>query len=173
MSRPARLAATAVVLLAAGGFGGYRLHSDHASTPTAAPSPTASPSPTTTPSPTASPTPTATPDCFDTARTQADLNACAARDRDAAEATLNAVLAAARAATSGTERTTLDRSQREWEAYRTTFCGFHTAGGGSVGPMNAASCRAALAHDRARDVCDWLAPNVAEERPPVCRTVPA
>lgn len=167
MSRPARLAATAVVLLAAGAFGGYRLHSDHASTLSAP-----SASPTATPSPTASPTSTAPPDCFDTAQTQADLNACAARDRDAAEATLNAVLAAARAATSGTERATLDRSQREWETYRATFCGFHTAGG-SIGPMNAASCRATLAHDRARDVCDWLAPNATEDQPPVCRTVPA
>ncbi len=121
------------------------------------------------PSPTPSPTDTA---CFDTAQTQVRLNECAAAEAHDAEATLDAVLADARAQSTGANRAVLDRAQRQWAAYRGTFCDSFAPDDGSLAPMNFAGCRASLALDRARDVCFRLSPNSDEDAPPSCRRVP-
>lgn len=170
----ARATIALVVVAAASAYGGYLVGdgspaSSARSAPSATPSP--SPAPTATPSETPSPEPTAT-GCFATADTQGQLNECAAADARDAERDLAAVLADARRLTTGDARTVFDKAQREWETYRDTFCDSYLVDGGSIGPMNAAGCRARLALVRARDVCDLLSPN-GPDAPASCAAVKA
>ncbi|HEX8003372.1 MAG TPA: lysozyme inhibitor LprI family protein [Mycobacteriales bacterium] len=165
----APLAAAAAALLfgvAAGAIGGYA--AGHDPEPVAAPSPSASPVPSATPSPTPTPTPSASAGPCQDAQTQLDLNACAARERQQAEALLDRAYRAVLARSEGAARDALERSQRDWRRAADTLCGAQ-AGQGSIGPMNAAFCLADAARDRAADVCVWFSPNADADLPPECR----
>jgi uncharacterized protein YecT (DUF1311 family) len=144
-----RTLAAALLVAATACSSGYR-----AAAPSPSPSPTAS----------ASPSPTS---CLDTAQTQLDLNTCATAQSASAERALAEVLATVRNASEPARRADLDRGQRAWIAYRDTFCPTYGAGG-SIDAMNVATCRANLAFERARAICDWYAPQAPEDAPAVC-----
>ena len=88
-------------------------------------------------------------DCAN-ATTQGAMNACAARDRAAADTELDAAFEALQDRVSDEGRDALDEAQRAWIAYRDAQCAFESAGtaGGSVHPMIVATCRAELTRAR-------------------------
>jgi uncharacterized protein YecT (DUF1311 family) len=106
-------------------------------------------------------------DCAN-AMTQADMNACAARDFEQADAELNRIwpglIAGARAADREIDRTydhrpgyeqMLREAQRAWLAFRDAQCTYEAADearGGSMEPMVFSGCAAQLTRARIRQL---------------------
>lgn len=76
------------------------------------------------------------PDCRDP-RTQVEMNLCAVRDYDAADAEMNRVYARLRAALDAEARPPLVELQRAWLRFRNLQCAFEASGyeGGSMQPF--------------------------------------
>lgn len=100
------------------------------------------------------------PDCAN-AMTQTDMNLCAARAADAADATLNTLYQKIRARLKGDDPTIalLTATQRAWIAFRDAECDFASSSvaGGSVHPMIRAGCIETLTLARSEDFRQYLA----------------
>ena len=55
----------------------------------------------------------------------------------------------------GDEKAKLLAAERAWMAFRDADCTFWGASGGTIAPMNEASCRARLSEDRAKELDGW------------------
>jgi uncharacterized protein YecT (DUF1311 family) len=84
---------------------------------------------------------------------------CAQGEYQREAATLDAALSQVRAREPASRQAALDKSQRRGEIFVATFCSAHGMDGGSIAGVNVATCRAALARQRAVDVCNWFMPN--------------
>lgn len=119
----------------------------------------------------ASPAPSAVESCAGT--TTREIEACAGAENLRESTNLDAVLSQVRARESPSKQAALDESQRQWAAYVATFCSAHTSDGGSLDPVDEASCKAELTHQRAVDVCNWFMPNAdldaVADPPEACR----
>jgi uncharacterized protein YecT (DUF1311 family) len=96
-------------------------------------------------------------DCDD-ARTQAEMNLCAARQHRAADAEMNRAYSRLRAAVDAEERAALLAAQRAWLRFRDAHCAYEAAGvrGGSMEPMVHSGCLAAVTRERTRQLKDAL-----------------
>ena len=95
--------------------------------------------------------------CMTKARTQADLNACAAAEARAADARLSRSYRAVACHLAPGEKTRLRTAQRAWIRYREAECAFWSGGDRAVAPMNRALCQAELSNKRADDLHGWPA----------------
>ena len=96
-------------------------------------------------------------DCRDP-RTQVEMNLCAVRDFDAADAEMNRVYTRLRAALDAEERPRLVEVQRAWLRFRDLQCAFESADfeGGSMRPFLHSSCMAGLTTERTRQLAAML-----------------
>ena len=116
-------------------------------------------------------TPGAYPACLQTATAQSELNACAGAAAKMADDRLNTSYQAVLKYLDPDDKALLVAAQRAWVAFRDSDCAFWGARG-SVGPMNAAFCRASLSDERAAELESWppnaprdaLAPSDAPRR---------
>jgi uncharacterized protein YecT (DUF1311 family) len=92
-------------------------------------------------------------DCDD-ARTQLEMNLCAADQYRAADAEMNRAYARLRAAVDAEERAALLAAQRAWLRFRDAHCAFEAAGvrGGSMEPMVHSGCMAQTTRERTRQL---------------------
>lgn len=92
-------------------------------------------------------------DCDD-ARTQMDMNLCAARQHEAADAEMNRAYSQLRAAVDAEERAALLAAQRAWLRFRDAHCAYEAAGvrGGSMEPMVHSGCMATVTRERTRQL---------------------
>jgi uncharacterized protein YecT (DUF1311 family) len=92
-------------------------------------------------------------DCDD-ARTQLEMNFCAADQYRAADAEMNRAYAQLRAAVDAEERAALLAAQRAWLRFRDAHCAYEAAGvrGGSMEPMVRSGCLAAVTRERTRQL---------------------
>jgi uncharacterized protein YecT (DUF1311 family) len=97
------------------------------------------------------------PDC-DNARTQVEMNLCAALGYEAADAEMNRAYAQLRAAVDEEERAALLAAQRAWLRFRDAHCAFEAAGfrGGSMQPMIHSGCMAHVTRERTKHLKDAL-----------------
>lgn len=88
------------------------------------------------------------------ARTQFELNQCAARARDRADAELNKVYRQIMQGTDGTERVKLRAAQLAWIKFRDAQCDYESVGnkGGTIYPMVFSFCLAEVTADRIRQL---------------------
>jgi uncharacterized protein YecT (DUF1311 family) len=89
---------------------------------------------------------------------QAELNQCAARARDKADAELNKVYRELMKGAGTTERTKLREAQLAWLKFRDTQCDYESVGnkGGSIYPMVVGFCLARVTNDRAKQLQEIL-----------------
>ena len=92
------------------------------------------------------------------AATQPDLNRCAARARDRADAELNKVYRQLMNNTSGTERGKLRAAQLAWLKFRDAQCDYESVGnkGGSIYPMVFSFCLAGVTKARVEQLQEIL-----------------
>ncbi|HZH29565.1 MAG TPA: lysozyme inhibitor LprI family protein [Pyrinomonadaceae bacterium] len=92
------------------------------------------------------------------ANTQPELNQCAARARDKADAELNEVYRELLKNTSGAERARLRAAQLAWIKFRDAQCDYESVGnkGGSIYPMVYSFCLAKLTNTRVRQLQEIL-----------------
>lgn len=100
---------------------------------------------------------TKAPDCDD-ARTQVEMNLCAVRGYEAADAEMNRAYARLRAAVDEVERAALLAAQRAWLRFRDAHCAFEASGfrGGSMEPMVHSGCMAVTTRERTKQLEDAL-----------------
>lgn len=86
--------------------------------------------------------------------TQFELNQCAARARDRADAELNKVYGQLMKAAGTTERVKLRAAQLAWIKFRDTHCDYESVGnkGGSIYPMVVSFCLAKVTDDRVKQL---------------------
>lgn len=92
--------------------------------------------------------------CWDTARTQRELNACAAHEELEARAELDASYSGVVCHLNTTERHRLEMSQSAWKKFRDQDCEFW-GGEGSISEMNELTCKATLDAQRAKELDGW------------------
>jgi uncharacterized protein YecT (DUF1311 family) len=92
------------------------------------------------------------------ARNQHELNQCAARARDKADAELNKVYRELIKDTGTTERAKLRAAQLAWIKFRDAHCDYETIGnkGGSIYPMVSSFCLARVTNDRVKQLREIL-----------------
>jgi len=92
-------------------------------------------------------------ECGD-ARTQMEMNLCAAEQLRAADAEMNRAYARLRAAVDAEERAALLAAQRAWLRFRDAHCAYEAAGvrGGSMEPMVRSGCLAETTRERTRQL---------------------
>lgn len=94
------------------------------------------------------------------ALTQMDMNACAGRNFDAADARLNGLWkqVTARLAGNADAKAEAVAAQRAWIAFRDAECTFAASGveGGSIYPTIWAECRRSLTEERSRTLSGYL-----------------
>ncbi|MCA1564475.1 MAG: lysozyme inhibitor LprI family protein [Acidobacteria bacterium] len=92
------------------------------------------------------------------ARTQSELNGCAARARDRADAELNKVYRELMKETGTAERAQLRAAQLAWIEFRDAQCDYESIGnkGGSIYPMVYSFCLAKVTAARARHLQEIL-----------------
>ena len=92
------------------------------------------------------------------ARNQFELNGCAARARDKADAELNKVYRELMKDTGTTERAKLKSAQLAWIKFRDAHCDYKTIGnkGGSIYPMVYSFCLAGVTNARVKELQDIL-----------------
>jgi uncharacterized protein YecT (DUF1311 family) len=97
------------------------------------------------------------PDCDD-ARTQLEMNLCALRQYEAADAEMNRAYSRLRAAVDAEERAALLAAQRAWLRFRDAHCAYEAAGvrGGSMAPMVHSGCMAETTRERTRQLKNAL-----------------
>jgi uncharacterized protein YecT (DUF1311 family) len=90
--------------------------------------------------------------------TQAELNQCAARARDRADAELNKVYRELLKDTGTTERAKLRAAQLAWIKFRDTQCDYESVGnkGGSIYPMVMSFCLARVTDARVKELQEIL-----------------
>jgi uncharacterized protein YecT (DUF1311 family) len=88
------------------------------------------------------------------ARTQFELNRCAARARDSADAELNKVYQQIMREAGGTERVKLRAAQHAWLKFRDAHCDYKSVGnkGGSIYPMVVSFCLAEVTTERVKQL---------------------
>jgi uncharacterized protein YecT (DUF1311 family) len=93
--------------------------------------------------------------------TQFELNQCAARARDKADAELNQVYRELMKDTSGAERAKLRDAQLAWLKFRDAHCDYESIGnkGGSIYPMVASFCLAKVTRGRVEQLREIIAEN--------------
>jgi uncharacterized protein YecT (DUF1311 family) len=89
---------------------------------------------------------------------QSELNQCAARARDKADAELNKVYRELIKDTGTTERAKLRAAQLAWIKFRDTQCDYESVGnkGGSIYPMVYSFCLARVTSDRVKQLQEIL-----------------
>ena len=89
---------------------------------------------------------------------QAELNRCAARARDKADAELNKVYRELIKDTDATERAKLRAAQLAWIKFRDAQCDYESVGntGGSIYPMVMGFCLARVTKDRVKQLQEIL-----------------
>jgi len=104
--------------------------------------------------------------CADTAATQMAMTHCAAQEWRQSITRLDSLLVELRASVDSARQVGLDSAQVLWGAYVTAACRWEAAAfsGGSVYPMQLASCRASLTRERIQE----LAPSLCEAQSPDC-----
>ena len=90
--------------------------------------------------------------------TQFELNRCAARARDKADAELNKVYRELMKDAESTERAKLRAAQLAWIKFRDTHCDYESVGntGGSIYPMVYSFCLAKVTNARVKQLQDIL-----------------
>ncbi|HZG52354.1 MAG TPA: lysozyme inhibitor LprI family protein [Pyrinomonadaceae bacterium] len=90
--------------------------------------------------------------------TQSELNGCAARARERADAELNRVYRQLMREAGGTERAKLRAAQLAWVKFRDAQCDYESVGnkGGSIYPMVYGFCQAKVTATRARQLREIL-----------------
>lgn len=96
-------------------------------------------------------------DCTDP-QTQTDLNICAGKRYEAADAALNAIYGTVRDRLDEAGREQLLTTQRAWIAYRDAECTFRSRGveGGSIYPLIYGDCLTELTEQRTADFENML-----------------
>ena len=98
--------------------------------------------------------------CYDDAKDQAGLNACADAAFKKSDKKLNELYKQieARLKDDADTKKLLIQAQRDWIKFRDAECGFQTAGadGGSMMPMLVAQCMDGLAQSRVKDFEGYL-----------------
>jgi uncharacterized protein YecT (DUF1311 family) len=97
--------------------------------------------------------------------TQAEMNACAARDFNAADRALNQEYARLVASIHDTgRRDRLRAAERAWIAYRDAQCAFEASAmeGGTAAPLLFSGCAAQLTRERTKELRDAREANVYE-----------
>lgn len=98
--------------------------------------------------------------CFEKARTQAQLSACAAEALKRNDQELNRLYRQMQNRLKGDDSTArlLTEAQRKWLAFRDAECAFTTVrtAGGSVNAMNTSNCLAELTRGRATELQNHL-----------------
>jgi len=92
---------------------------------------------------------------------QAELNQCAARARDKADAELNRVYRELMKDTSGAERAKLRDAQLAWLKFRDAHCDYRSVGnkGGSIYPMVVGFCLAGVTNARVEQLRQIISEN--------------
>ena len=92
------------------------------------------------------------------ARNQFELNVCAARARDKADAELNKVYRELMKDTGTTERAKLRAAQLAWIKFRDAHCDYESVGnkGGSIYPMVVSFCLAKITDTRTKQLQEIL-----------------
>lgn len=98
------------------------------------------------------------------ARNQFELNQCAARARDRADAELNKVYRELMKDTGTTERAKLRAAQLAWIRFRDAHCDYRSIGnkGGSIYPMVYSFCLAGVTNDRVKQMREILRESVEQ-----------
>lgn len=113
--------------------------------------------------------------CYDAAKDQAALNACADAAFKQSDKKLNELYRQieARLKDDADTKKLLVQAQRDWDKFRLAECGFKTAGaaGGSVVPMLTAQCMDSLAQSRVKDFEGYL--KCGKDGDPMSCPVPA
>ncbi|MDQ1611378.1 MAG: hypothetical protein QOG00_1309 [Pyrinomonadaceae bacterium] len=93
--------------------------------------------------------------------TQFELNRCAARARDKADAELNQVYRELMKDTSGAERAKLRDAQLAWLKFRDAHCDYRSVGnkGGSIYPMVVSFCLAGVTNARVEQLREIISEN--------------
>ncbi|MDQ1558154.1 MAG: hypothetical protein QOD32_1214 [Pyrinomonadaceae bacterium] len=93
--------------------------------------------------------------------TQFELNRCAARARDKADAELNRVYRELMKDTSGAERAKLRDAQLAWLKFRDAHCDYRSVGnkGGSIYPMVVSFCLAGVTNARVEQLRQIISEN--------------
>ncbi|MDQ1592427.1 MAG: hypothetical protein QOG71_3054 [Pyrinomonadaceae bacterium] len=94
-------------------------------------------------------------------RSQHELNQCAARARDKADAELNRVYRELMKDTSGAERAKLRDAQLAWLKFRDAHCDYRSVGnkGGSIYPMVVGFCLAKVTRERVEQLREIISEN--------------
>jgi uncharacterized protein YecT (DUF1311 family) len=105
--------------------------------------------------------------------TQFELNRCAARARDKADAELNKVYRELMKDAGATERAKLRAAQLAWIKFRDAHCDYTSVGnkGGSIYPMVYSFCLAKVTNDRGKQLREIIEENreqKARPRPDFC-----
>ena len=92
---------------------------------------------------------------------QHELNRCAARARDRADAELNRVYRELMKDTSGAERAKLRDAQLAWIKFRDAHCDYRSVGntGGSIYPMVYSFCLAGVTNERVKQLREIIGEN--------------
>jgi uncharacterized protein YecT (DUF1311 family) len=92
------------------------------------------------------------------AQSQHDMNRCAARARERADAELNKVYRQLMKDTSGAERAKLRSAQLAWIKFRDAHCDYESVGntGGTIYPMVVSFCLARVTADRGKQLQEIL-----------------
>ena len=92
---------------------------------------------------------------------QHELNRCAARARDRADAELNKVYRELMKDTSGAERVKLRDAQLAWIKFRDAHCDYKSVGnmGGSIYPMVYSFCLAGVTNERVKQLREIISEN--------------
>jgi uncharacterized protein YecT (DUF1311 family) len=82
------------------------------------------------------------------------INMCAAKKATEADARLNAVYSRYRRRLVAEQQKQLTKAQREWRAFRTSWCGFIASGveGGTVHPFVVSSCFVEVTEERIKQL---------------------
>jgi uncharacterized protein YecT (DUF1311 family) len=96
--------------------------------------------------------------CFDTAKTQLELNVCADREYKAADATLNRVYNQLAAKLGDEAKAKLKEVELSWLKYRDANCAFEADAytGGSIQPLIYSNCMARMTKARTGELSEQL-----------------